>query len=113
MNHGREYDRFTPRPGRGGPTEARPGYSREFDAGGRLREGRGYDQGGGHGFHGGGAWSGFRHMNQEELRAGAPRRIERAAREGYTGYGGYPGPRRSEQWGRYDLGYGRGRGRGW
>jgi hypothetical protein len=80
---------------------------------------RGYDRNMGSGaeqpgrFHGGMAWGGFRHMNSEELRAGAPRRIERAAREGYTGYGGYPGPRRSERWGRYDLGYRRGYDRGW
>ena len=46
-------------------------------------------------------------------RSGVPRRIERAAREGYTSYGGYPGPRRSERWGGYDLGYRRGYDRGW
>lgn len=113
MNHGREYYRFGPRTDRGGPMRVRPGYDRDFGAGSRPQEGRGYDQRGGYGFHGGEAWGGFRRMNQEELRAGAPQRIERAAREGYTGYGGYPGPRRSEQWGRYDVGYRRGYDRGW
>ena len=109
-DYGREYYRFHPRSGHGG---AMHGYDREFGPGHRLREGHGYDARAGYGFHGGAAWGGFRHMNQEELRAEAPRRIERAAREGYTGYGGYPGPRRNEQWGRYDLeyraAYGRGR----
>lgn len=63
--------------------------------------------------------------NESEKRAGAmeretaermgisPRRIKAAAREGYTDYGGYRGPRRSEQWGRYDLGHRRGYDRGW
>ena len=111
MNYGREYYRFRPRSGRGGPMQVRPGYDREY--GPSAREDRGYDQRDGYGFHGGAAWGGFRHMNQEELRAGAPQRIERAAREGYTGYGGYPGPRRSEQWGRYDLEYRRGYDRDW
>ena len=112
MNHGRDYDRFGPGSG-GGPMQIRHSYDAELRTGGRLREGRGFGPGAGSGFHGGAAWGGFRHMNQEELRAGAPRRIERAAREGYTGYGGYPGPRRSEQWGRYDLAYTRAYGRGW
>jgi hypothetical protein len=64
-------------------------------------------------FHGGAAWGGFRRMNAEEIRGGVPERIARAAREGRIGYGGYPGPRRTEQWGRYDLGYRRGYDRGW
>ena len=51
MNYGREYYRFSPRSGRGGPMQARHGYDREFGPDVRLREGRGYDQDTGYGFH--------------------------------------------------------------
>lgn len=98
MNYGREYyGTFRPRGGGEGP-----GYDRAM----------GYDREPQGRFHGGMAWGGFRRMTEEELRARVPRRIERAAREGYTGYGGYPGPRRSERWGGYDLGYRRRHDRG-
>jgi hypothetical protein len=101
-------------------------YGREYDGsfgrgfrprGGGIR--RGYDQRAGYGpggqghFHGGAASGGFRRINEEEIRRGAPRCITRAAREGRVGYGGYPGSRRTERWGRYDLGYRRGYDRGW
>ncbi len=110
MNYGREYYGSS---GRGFRPSGSGMNSYDQEYGPRAWRGRGYDQSAGYGFHGGAAWGGFRHMNQEELRAGAQRRIKRAAREGYVGYGGYPGPRRSEQWGRYDLGYRRGYDRGW
>ena len=109
--YGQDYYRIRASRDRGRVDPMSRGYGRED--GPDARERPGYDMRAGYGFHGGAAWRGFRHMNQEELRAGAPRRIERAAREGYTGYGGYPGPRRSEQWGRYDLGYRRGYDGGW
>lgn len=111
--YGQDYYRIRASRDRGGMDQMSPGYDREYRPRGRPPEGRGYDAHAGYGFHGGAAWGGFRQMNQEELRAGAQRRIERAAREGYTGYGGYPGPRRTEGWGRYDLGYRRGYDRGW
>lgn len=118
MNYGQDFYRIRAQWGRGAVGDPR-GYAREYGPGGRDGAGARLRPACAHlpdeedHFHGGAAWGGFRHIDQEELRAGVPQRIERTAREGYAGYGGYPGPRRSEQWGRYDRGYRPRYDRGW